>query len=258
MLSHLAALAMLAADEPKVTVEMIAPVKVSDGGPIFYAVAITPEPGWHTYWKNPGDSGAPPALTWELPEGWKADPLNFPPPQRFAIGDSVNYGFDRKTILTGIIHPQANAPKGPFKLSGKLNWMACDDESCVAGVYSVGLNGSIGASTTLDQRADEQYNTASRAIPTSAAKGSATFAKGSYTLEIEALTPVDAYFFCDTEGTVAHEMKQKVTKTADKIRIEIPVSPFAKEPVKQLRGVLFTQGRDHAGYQTVNFPVHSK
>lgn len=257
MLSHLAALAMLA-DEPKVTLEMIAPVKVSDGGPIFFAVAITPEPGWHSYWKNPGDSGAPPALTWDLPQGWKADPLNFPPPTRFAIGDSVNYGYDRKTILTGVIHPAPNATKSPFKLTGKLNWMACDDESCVAGVYEVGLNGSIGATTSLDPKADEQYNAASRAIPTNAAKGSATFAKGSYTLEAEASSPIDAYFFSDTEGTVAHELKQKVTKTADKIRIEIPISPFAKEPVKQLRGVLLTQGRDHVGYQIVNFSVQFK
>ena len=25
--------------------------------------------GWHTYWRNPGDSGAPPSITWQTPPG---------------------------------------------------------------------------------------------------------------------------------------------------------------------------------------------
>ena len=39
------------------------------------------EPQWHTYWKNPGDSGLPTKIQWQLPEGWKVGDIQWPFPR---------------------------------------------------------------------------------------------------------------------------------------------------------------------------------
>jgi len=36
------------------------------------------ERGWHIYWKNPGDSGEPPNVTWQLPAGIGAGEIEWP------------------------------------------------------------------------------------------------------------------------------------------------------------------------------------
>src|SRR5690242_21098278 len=43
---------------------------------------FTPESGWHVYWKNPGDSGQPPVLQWNLPQGFSAGDTEWPTPER--------------------------------------------------------------------------------------------------------------------------------------------------------------------------------
>jgi hypothetical protein len=58
------------------------------------------EPGWHTYWRNPGDSGLPTKVRWELPEGFSAGELQWPRPIRFATGPLVSYGYEHE-----VLHP---------------------------------------------------------------------------------------------------------------------------------------------------------
>src|SRR4029450_3965187 len=47
---------------------------------------------WHTYWKNPGDSGLPTRIQWVLPEGWKAGEIQWPYPHKRPIGPLMKYG----------------------------------------------------------------------------------------------------------------------------------------------------------------------
>ncbi|HEY0266963.1 MAG TPA: protein-disulfide reductase DsbD domain-containing protein, partial [Rhizomicrobium sp.] len=46
---------------------------ITPGGTVTVALEEKIAPGWHTYWKNPGDAGAPTTIDWTLPAGWKAD-----------------------------------------------------------------------------------------------------------------------------------------------------------------------------------------
>lgn len=55
-------------------------LKLSGGPEITAALCFRMDPGWHLYWKNPGDSGLAPEVVWELPEGWEAGPLEHPVP----------------------------------------------------------------------------------------------------------------------------------------------------------------------------------
>ena len=63
------------------------------GGASWIAVRQDIEPGWHTYWRNPGDSGLATNLNWTLPKGVSAGAIDWPTPEEFSDGVTVNYGY---------------------------------------------------------------------------------------------------------------------------------------------------------------------
>src|SRR5476649_908750 len=78
---------------PKVHARLVAEDKaVAPGGGITVALEEKIAPGWHTYWKNPGDAGAPTDIQWTLPPGWKAGAIQWPRPKRLPVGPLMDYG----------------------------------------------------------------------------------------------------------------------------------------------------------------------
>src|SRR5262245_44902562 len=74
--------------------ELLADVAiVKQGEPFWVGLRQTIRPKWHTYWKNPGESGLPTEITWKLPDGAAAGPIVWPRPQLFDVGGIINYGF---------------------------------------------------------------------------------------------------------------------------------------------------------------------
>src|ERR1700722_15895266 len=68
---------------------------VQAGKPFWLGVRLTIDPGWHVYWKNPGDAGLPTRVTFTLPNGFSAGPLRFPTPHRFdQPGNIVAFGYE--------------------------------------------------------------------------------------------------------------------------------------------------------------------
>src|SRR3954453_7524940 len=55
------------------------------GGRVSLALVMSPKPGWHGYWLNPGDAGAPTRIAWTLASGAKAGPIRYPVPERLLI-----------------------------------------------------------------------------------------------------------------------------------------------------------------------------
>lgn len=86
-------------------------------------------PDWHTYWKNPGDSGAPIRLQWQLPKGAKAGEIAWPLPQRIPVADMVNYGYAHDVILSAPISI-SQLPQAGEKIALDAQWLVCRVE-CV-------------------------------------------------------------------------------------------------------------------------------
>jgi hypothetical protein len=83
-----------------IQVELISEVRtVRAGEPFWVALRLVPDPGWHTYWRNPGDSGLETRIRWTLPEGVTAGEIVWPTPQHLPVAHIVNYGMEGETFL---------------------------------------------------------------------------------------------------------------------------------------------------------------
>lgn len=115
-----------------------AAVPVGGGQPFTVTIVLDLKPGWHTYWQYPGDSGLPPKVTWYLPEGWTAGPMEFSVPDQFPEpGDMIVYGYQKQQLLRTTINPAKDLPRDQiYDLKASLTWLACK-ELCVPGSAEV-------------------------------------------------------------------------------------------------------------------------
>ena len=127
-----AALAQSVVNTPQVRAELWvhAPHGWVAGQPVWLGLSLQHQPGWHTYWKNPGDSGLPTQLTWELPEGVTAGPVVWPLPTKFSVADLTNYGFEGNVLLAAPVRLQPGFAPGSGSLEVKLkaSWLVCRQE----------------------------------------------------------------------------------------------------------------------------------
>ncbi|MBK7718028.1 MAG: thioredoxin family protein [Simplicispira sp.] len=91
---------------PRVRAELVAhaPEGLAPGARAWLGLAIAHQPGWHTYWKNPGDSGLPTELSWQLPAGVDVGEIAWPVPHRIRIGPLANYGYEGEVLLAVPLH----------------------------------------------------------------------------------------------------------------------------------------------------------
>ncbi len=92
---------------------------------------ILHDPGWHTYWINPGDSGLPTRLEWDLPPGFTVSVADWPRPVRIEVGPLVNFGYEGELLVPVQVAVPKDLPEGgerTLRLSAK--WLICE-EICI-------------------------------------------------------------------------------------------------------------------------------
>ena len=105
-----------------------APEGVKPGAPVWAALQLQHAKSWHTYWKNPGDSGLPTQLEWTLPPNVQAGDVAWPTPKKFPLGPLANFGYDGTVLLAVplVIGPDFSAPQ--LKVGLAATWLACRTE----------------------------------------------------------------------------------------------------------------------------------
>lgn len=115
-------------------IELIAePNTAPPGGPLWIGLLFRLDAGWHIYWQNPGDSGEPPRIQWQLPAGIAAGSIRWPQPIRLGNGTVVDYGYEGQVLL---MTPIEVASKGRATsisgLSADVKYIVCR-EMCIPG-----------------------------------------------------------------------------------------------------------------------------
>src|SRR5580693_3928851 len=101
---------------------------VGPGQTFWVALELEIRDGWHTYWRNPGDSGEPTKLAWQLPNGFSAGDIVWTTPHRFEIAPLVNYGYAKHAIhLVQLTAPKDLKAGSAVPLAAKASWLVCSD-----------------------------------------------------------------------------------------------------------------------------------
>ncbi len=107
-----------------------APDGVKPGAKLQLGLQFKHQPHWHSYWKNPGDSGLPTSLRWELPSGWTPGEIDWPTPSAFVLDPLVNFGFDGEVLLPVAVELPGEVSGDSFDVKLRARWLVCE-EICV-------------------------------------------------------------------------------------------------------------------------------
>ena len=150
--------------EANVKAELLSEMQtVQAGTTVWVFLKQTIREGWHTYWRNPGDSGAPTKLLWDLPPGFEAGEIQWPYPERTPYGPLMNYGYEGEVLFP----VQIKIPEG-FKgsevlLKAKGQWLVCAD-ICIPEDADLALTIPIGPST-IDPALVDEIEAVRRKVP---------------------------------------------------------------------------------------------
>ena len=119
--------AVVKTDQVRAELVAHAPQGIGAGKPVALGLLIRHRPHWHTYWKNPGDSGLPTRLEWQLPAGVTAGAIEWPTPQRLPVGSLVNYGYEGELLLPVPLEVSPSYAAEALEVKLHAEWLVCQD-----------------------------------------------------------------------------------------------------------------------------------
>jgi thiol:disulfide interchange protein DsbD len=149
----LSCLSLPAASESHTKADLLLPVETArPGDTIMAAVRLRSEPKWHTYWKNPGSSGAATEIKWQLPEGVTAGEIRWPVPERLVVEEETTFVLHDEVLLLVPLKLAAGVKPGPKELKATVSWLECM-EQCVLGDAVVTASFSVGSEVKASAQA---------------------------------------------------------------------------------------------------------
>jgi thiol:disulfide interchange protein DsbD len=235
------------------------------GDTITAGIELTMDPGWHTYWKNPGDSGQETEMHWNLPAGISAGEIQWPTPEKFTTTDKLQlttYVYHEHAILLVPLKIPANAPAGEHDLAALVKWLECE-VACIPGSNIVRGTLIITNETKLNGDtnffAEAQKRLPSKQVPGNAtAKWDApgTVTNRAFTIEwtTDATEP-DFFPFINSVATIGNKTKV-VANSAGKVVLGKTAERTGSAWPKEISGLLVRKenGGLHAYETTLQMP----
>jgi thiol:disulfide interchange protein/DsbC/DsbD-like thiol-disulfide interchange protein len=275
MLRLLAALALLTLTAPDLRAAESAPIRsdratatlvaaeaaVAPGEAFRLGLRLRLAPGWHTYWKNAGDAGAPPEIALALPEGAEAGPVQWPAPQRIPYGPLVNYGYTGEVLLPlRATAPATLAPGERLVVEAEARWLVCE-QVCIPEEGRFRLELPVAERVRPDLRLAPLFAAAEAALPQPlpwAAEAGFRGREGRLALSGAALSPAtvrDAFFFPAEPGLLDNAAPQRLDLGEGRLTLAL-TRPEGAPPAAALAGVLaLTDGAGVRSAYVVEVPL---
>ena len=234
------------------------------GDTVLVGVQLKMEPGWHTYWKNPGEAGQATEIKWQLPAGVTAGEIQWPLPEKLPPAEVTTYGYENEVVLLVPLTLDKTIAAGPLNLAAKVSWLECK-ESCipasaeVQAAIAIGGEIKISATTgTLElwrnrtpQPAGNFFRTAARWEPPAATNQRTLTIKLNWLKTNLAFPPVDVDFFPATTGDFEIQSASQIrTRSPGELAFSQVVKKFAGDWPAEISGVLVLQtGGTRTGYE---------
>ena len=240
------------------TIEIISESKTMNAGDeLLLGLQFKLSPGWHTYWKNPGDAGEGASVTWSLPEGIKASEILWPGPETIPVEPLMTFGYeDEITLLTNI--SASEAAVFPAILKAKISWYTCKD-ICVP--QEANLELTIKGGDKRDTSFTNQLSTILLDLPTNLPSQHRVEAlDDSYFLQMELKDDASinsAYFFPEEYGLISYSKKQITEINNNSLSLQVPGSEVDLK-LEKFAGVLLLNSQDSSQFFNVSLDLDNE
>jgi DsbC/DsbD-like thiol-disulfide interchange protein len=201
------------------------------------------EKGWHIYWINPGDSGEPPRVKWQLPKGMTAGDIEWPAPQRLGTSSVADFGYaDGVTLIVPVQVDADVTAQQPAQIAAEVSVLVCR-EMCIPGKARLSLSLPIKtAAPPPDPHNEDLFAVTRKSLPHPAPGGwkfSIADTKDSFVLAGNVGHQItQAVFYPLAESQIDNAAPQKFQPTAGGFRLTLRKSDQLLKPIERLKGVL--------------------
>ena len=241
-----AASAVVTTGEVRAELVAHAPQGVAPGREVWLGLKVVHQPHWHTYWKNPGDSGLPTTLVWTLPAGVTAGEIAWPTPKKLPVGPLVNYGYEDTLLLPVPLRVDAGFTGTALDVRLTAQWLVCK-EVCIPQQGDFALSVPVQASSASNA-ADFEAAAARMPRPAPGASAQAVLADGARVLRVTvsglpaALQGRELAFFAETAGVIEHAARPATRWQQGVWHADVPVASQRFESPSQMQAVLTAPG----------------
>jgi thiol:disulfide interchange protein DsbD len=269
-----AALSSVAADAlpqastatPHVRATLVASVDaVRPGAEILLGVQQQIIPHWHTYWRNPGDSGVPTRIDWSLPAGVEAGAIQWPVPSRISMGPVTNYGYEGEVTLLSAVKVPADTPVGGrIFVRAAVSWLVCHEE-CIPEDVELGFELPVVAADAPIGSGNPAIGRAVARLPLAAPGVSRLVraAEGDLQLRLESgrfenAKISSAWFYPEQWGKINHSAAQSFVQEGRILKLALPAGSAPPVDGEAPRGVLVIGEATTDGERLTGFELASQ
>lgn len=209
-------------------------------------------PGWHIYWRNPGDSGYPPGLNWRLPAGARAGEIVWPAPERLPVGPLTNFGYSDEVMLSVPLTLSGESPGGRLPVRVEAHWLVCE-EVCIPESATLAMDLAVADSARPDPASAALFAAARQRWPAAAPpadwalRAEAEAGGVALHLRVPGSPPSGLQFFPYAEGLMQAAAEQTLQRAGDGYRLRLSNADVPVAPWQRLHGVLVHAADDSAG-----------
>ena len=230
---------------------------ITPGDELLIGFKFTLNPGWHTYWENPGDAGEGASIKWNLPNDVSASEILWPGPQRIPVEPLMTFGYEDEVVLLTKIYT-SEATIVPLNLNALVSWYTCK-EICIPQEAEVSIPIKLGNKTPsvskaiLDQTLEEvpiQFEGTYRVQRL----------EDSYILQgqLENQDQYDSiYFFPKDYGLTDYTKDQFYEINKDSFSLQIKAAEIEIEN-RTFEGVIAINKGEAVSFIEINYPLKAK
>ncbi len=249
--------ALLFAQDLHTRAELLSEVEwVQPGQPFTVAIQLEMDEGWHTYWRNPGDSGLPTEVQWELPPGFQAGELQWPLPSVIEGEGSASYVYeDEVWLLCTIQAPEKPALGSEALLQVRVDWLECLD-GCIPGFAELSLTLPVAERRApLKKQHRKAFRQTRKQLPRIPGDWQLrALSRGDdYVLHPGTDTPSVIGFLPAEGGILDHNATQKQIRKDGVRELLLKASPYSDGRVEWLEGLLLCKRKRIWGSQRIGY-----
>jgi DsbC/DsbD-like thiol-disulfide interchange protein len=235
---------------PPIRLSLISEVtQIQPGVPFTVGIFLQHAPHHHSYYKFPGIVGVPTNVTWELPKGFEAGPLQWPTPEQVDMRGHGAYGYHEDTLLLVEITPPTSLPlQETVRLVGKVGYMCCSQERCTPGFEDLKLTLPVAKEQAWEESWHGRFEKTRAALPRPLEGWQSTVHETETHFQLTLQPPIsvdkaglpnaEALYFFSWNGRTASNEPHVCQWRDGQFIFTMPKHPFPDEDAQHFQGVI--------------------